>query len=61
MRDDELLSLFGTTMPSGEQVDELTGQPKLYEFVDQRWTGRYLVTYRDGKPDGLFFYGVSGD
>ena len=25
------------------------------------WTGRYTVLYRDGRPDELAFWGISGD
>jgi hypothetical protein len=62
LRPDQLNALFGTETPTRAQIeatkDELVS---LDAFVLASWTGVYIVAYRDGEPDELFFYGISGD
>lgn len=60
----ELTQLFGTEQPSGADFDRVY-QPDLAapraELMPTKWTGRSLVIYRDGAPDEVYFWGVSGD
>lgn len=53
-----LVELFGTTMPSREQVEEK--DLELNEPIE-RWQARYLIIYRDGKPSEICFTGNTGD
>ncbi|MGL4463441.1 MAG: hypothetical protein ACRC1K_14925 [Planctomycetia bacterium] len=53
-----LRKLFGTTEPTREQVEQ--------QWLDVaeplgRWQARYLVVYKDGKPNEYAFIGCSGD
>ena len=57
MRRDELSRLFGTEQPTREMVEqseELIGRI-------ERGRGIYVVTYIDGKPEGIYFAGYSYD
>lgn len=54
----QLLKLFGTTTPTHAQVDQARDQ---YHQLRERSSGLYVVVYRDGKPDEIFFSGWSGD
>lgn len=52
-----LRELYGTTKPTREQVE-----PDLEFFEEiERGEGRYVVLYRDGKPDEILFAGFSFD
>jgi len=31
------------------------------QTVRTRWEGTYVIVYKDGKPDEVFFTGFSGD
>lgn len=55
--DDALTEYFGTTQPTHEMV------ANNYAFFEdiERGQGVYIVVYRDGKPDELFFAGYSFD
>lgn len=33
----------------------------LEEFICESWEGIYIVSYRDGAPNEIFFAGCSGD
>ena len=54
----ELTRLFGTQPPSRMQVEA-----RMDELLDKipRGQGIYLITYRDGQPDEIFFGGCSFD
>jgi hypothetical protein len=54
---DELRRLLGTDQPSREAVEQ---SEELIERID-RGQGVCVVTYRQGKPDGIFFAGYSFD
>jgi hypothetical protein len=64
---DELLALFGTETPTRAEVeareDDLFESLAAFERMRRTgwWCGVYLVAYRDGNPDELFFYVASGD
>jgi len=53
----ELRRLLGTDQPTREKIERCE---KLYEDLD-RGKGIYTITYRQGKPDGIFFAGYSYD
>ncbi len=55
--DEVLLDLFGTTTPTREMVEQ---NDDFFEDID-RGHGIYIVLYRDGTPDELFFAGYSYD
>jgi hypothetical protein len=55
--DEALLDYFGTTTPTREMVEQSDG---LFEDIE-RGHGVYVVLYRDGAPDELFFAGYSYD
>lgn len=52
-----LRELYGTEQPTREQIEEDAG---FLEDVD-RGHGVYVVTYRDGQPDQIYFGGYSFD
>ncbi len=52
-----LEDLYGTTQPSRAMVE---GNMDFLEDVD-RGQGIYIVLYKDGKPDEIFFAGYSFD
>jgi|SRR5882672_9938688 len=54
---DELLRLFGTEQPTREMVER---SEELTEMID-RGQGVYIVTYQQGRPDGIYFAGYSFD
>jgi hypothetical protein len=58
----DLQDLFGTDKPTHEMVES----KRYLELAEHRltcekWMGAYFTVYRDGKPDEIFFAGVSGD
>ena len=59
--DDDLQRLFGTPSPTRPQVE--ASKSDVMGVVEARpgWTGSYIVTFEDGRPDQLFFFGISGD
>jgi hypothetical protein len=54
---DDLYRLFGTEQPTREMVEE---SEELIDRID-RGQGIYVVTYQQGKPDGIYFAGYSYD
>ena len=57
-----LRDLFGTDIPTHEMVEtkrylDLAAHP----LTCEKWMGVYFIVYRDGRPDEIFFAGVSGD
>jgi len=60
---EQVLDLFGTDQPThdtverwSQRIDPLGAEP-LYD----RWEGIYVVVYKDGQPDEVYFEGCSGD
>lgn len=58
LTDDELFDLVRTTRPTSEQVRERIGR---HGGTRDRWVGTYVVSYLDGEPHQIHFFGVSGD
>ena len=56
MPDEDLMEFFGTTRPTREQVED----GDFWEDLE-RGHGLYVVLYKDGEPDELFFAGYSFD
>ena len=54
----ELMSFFGTYEPTRAMVEQ-----KANEIMDlrERWQGTYVIVYKDGLPNEIFFTGFSGD
>ena len=57
LSEDVLQSLYGTTQPSREMVE------RKMDFLDdiERGQGVYIVLYKDGQPNEIFFAGYSFD
>ncbi|HVM63072.1 MAG TPA: hypothetical protein VMV72_19595 [Verrucomicrobiae bacterium] len=55
--EEELRRLFGTDQPTREMVEQ---SEELIDRID-RGQGIYVVTYRQGKPEGIYFAGYSYD
>ena len=55
---DQLLTLFGTTQPTRTMVRQAGNR---YGDLRKRWEGLFIIVYRDGRPDEIFFTGFSGD
>lgn len=53
-----LLELFGTDRPTHEMVDE---SDELFEVLDERGQGIYLLVYEGERPSEIFFAGYSFD
>jgi hypothetical protein len=56
-----LMEFFGTETPTHAQIMEVYESGALEEFICERWEGIYIVSYRAGAPDEVFFAGCSGD
>jgi hypothetical protein len=58
MPEDVMLDLYGTTTPTHEQVEE-----KIQERGEdlERWQCWYVIVYKNGQPDEVYFEGCSGD
>ena len=54
----DLVDLFGTDKPDRAMVQEK--EPDLQTYRG-RWFCSYVIVYKDGKPDEIFFTGFSGD
>jgi len=58
--DDQLLEeLFSTLTPSTADVEAIASTYSLDPYG--RGRGAYIIGYRDGKPDTIFFVGFTGD
>jgi len=57
----KLVEFFGSDTPTHAQIEEAYEFGSLEEFVSEPWQGIYIVVYRDGKTDEIFFAGCSGD
>ena len=58
------LVLFGTELPTRRDWENAV-EGRLgwaaHELVPQPWTGRCVVLFKDGRPDEVAFWGISGD
>lgn len=57
LQPDELEQLFGTGQPTHDMIEQCE---ELFENMD-RGQGVYIIAYKDGKPDEIFFGGYSFD
>ena len=55
---DQLVYLFGTDKPDRSIVQE---KAKEILTLRKRWEGAYIIIYKSGIPDEIFFTGFSGD
>lgn len=54
----QLSEIFGTTQPTWDMIQSnMDG----IQGLRQRWMGTYIIVYKDGVPDQIFFTGFSGD
>jgi hypothetical protein len=58
LSDDDLFDLFEDELPTREMVESCADE--LHDLRD-RWEGLYIVVYKDGQPDEIYFAGFSGD
>ena len=56
-----LVEIFGSEQPSHAQIQTKYEEGTLEEYVRERWQGFYVIAYREGLPDEIFFAGCSGD
>jgi hypothetical protein len=58
-----ILDIFGTEQPTHAMVQEWSARvdPLGAEPFYERWEGIYLIVYKDGRPDEIYFEGCSGD
>jgi len=54
---EELARSFGTEQPTHEMIE---GSDELFEDIE-RGQGVYVIVYKDGQPDEIFFAGYSFD
>ncbi|EEF57887.1 hypothetical protein Cflav_PD0837 [Pedosphaera parvula Ellin514] len=57
----KLIELFDSETPNHAEIEEAYESGSLEKYVSRRWQGIYIIVYRDGSPDELFFAGCSGD
>ena len=58
LSNEELIDLFGTTMPDKQQVDDETDQ--LFDLRNV-WEGVYILVHENEQPTEILFIGKSGD
>jgi hypothetical protein len=57
---EQSLAAFGTVRPDCARIEEwLAG--RAYVKVRERWSGIYLICYRNDQPHQIHFAGFSGD
>jgi hypothetical protein len=57
----KLVEFFSSETPSHFEIEDVYEFGSLEKYVSKRWQGIYMIAYRDGKPDEIFFAGCSGD
>ncbi|WP_344661244.1 hypothetical protein [Catenulispora subtropica] len=59
----ETIAAFGHDMPTRAEYERLadTTYSPIFDEDDGRWAGRCLILYKDGVPESVAFWGVSGD
>jgi hypothetical protein len=58
LSESELIDMFGTSQPGHAAIIE--HRDELMQ-LRERWVGSYLIVYKDGQPDEIYFCGFSGD
>ena len=58
LTEEQLSELFGTTHPTWDMIESRIDE---IQVLRQRWMGTYIIVYKDGAPDQIFFAGFSGD
>jgi hypothetical protein len=56
-----LVRVFHTDKPSRRQIERKYSEGALEQYTSERWQGIYIIAYRNGIPDEVFFVGCSGD
>jgi hypothetical protein len=54
----ELETLFGTDRPTHAMIVQ---KSYMLQSARSRWCGTYIIVYKDGEPDEIYFTGFSGD
>ena len=57
---EELLDLFDTDKPTHSLIEESLDRVRRSR-LRRRWEGSYVIIYKSGEPDEIFFFGYSGD
>lgn len=57
----KLSVFFESEKPTRAKIEAIYEGGSLEEYVCERWQGVYIIAYRDGSPDEIFFAGCSGD
>jgi hypothetical protein len=57
----KLVEYFNTDKPDHAVIEDRYQWGSLEKFTSKRWQGIYIIAYKDGKPDEIFFAGCSGD
>lgn len=58
---DSIVEVFGTDKPTRYEIEEVLHEGWSVGNLCDRWEGIYVIVYRQGKPDEIFFAGYSGD
>ena len=58
LSEEELIECFGTDKPARSMVEDKADE---LQSLRRRWEGTYVIVYKDGLPDEIFFTGFSGD
>ncbi|MCI0578580.1 MAG: hypothetical protein L0332_13915 [Chloroflexi bacterium] len=58
LSEQELLNLFGTDKPTEEMIKS---QENVLMDLRSRWEATYVIVYKDGEPEWIYFCGFSGD
>jgi hypothetical protein len=56
---EDVLRIFGTIQPTHDQVEAIDLYNEVLEYG--RFQGFYLIVYKDGEPNEIYFEGASGD
>jgi hypothetical protein len=56
---EDVLRIFGTIQPTHDQVEAINLNNEVLEYG--RFQGFYLIVYKDGEPNEIYFEGASGD
>jgi hypothetical protein len=54
----QLIEIFGTDKPERSMIEQRKSE---IAGMRKRWEASYIVVYKNGKPDEIFFSGYSGD
>ena len=55
---EQLIEIFGTDKPERSMVEQ---RKREIGEMRNRWEASYIVVYKNGEPDEIFFSGYSGD